>query len=50
MNARHSMSSVWGGVVLNSFCRPIRAMSLLKSPHNMYVWFGCVVICCVIFC
>ena len=40
MNAHHSISSIWGGVVLNSFCLPIRAISLLKSPHSMCVWFG----------
>ena len=44
MNVRHSMSSVWGGVWLYSFCRPIRAMSLLKFPHSIYVWSGCVAI------
>ena len=37
MNARHSVSSVCGGVVMYSFWRPIRAMSLLKSPHNICV-------------
>ena len=50
MNVRHSISSVWGGVVLNSFCLPIRAISLLKSPHSMCVWFGCELSWCVIFC
>ena len=29
-------------VNLCSFYRPISAMSLLKSPHNIHVWFGCV--------
>ena len=48
MNALHSVSSVCGGVVFWSLCRPIRAISLLKSPHRMWVWFGCAVICCVI--
>ena len=37
VNVRHFMSSIWGGVVLNSFCLPIIAMSVLKSPHSMYV-------------
>ena len=35
--------------MLCSFCRPIRAMSLLKSPHNMCIWLKCVVVCCVMF-
>ena len=35
MNVRHSISSVCGGVMLDSFCLPIRAMSLLKSLHSM---------------
>ena len=46
----HSMSSSCGGVNLCSFCRPISAMSLLKSPHNMYVWFGCASICSLMVC
>lgn len=50
VNARHSISYGCGGVVLWSFCRPIKAISILKSPHRMYVWFGYVVICCVIVC
>jgi hypothetical protein len=29
VNFLHSMSSVCGGVVLNSFCLPIKAISLL---------------------
>ena len=28
----------------------MRAMSLLKSPHKMCVWFGWLVVCCIIFC
>ena len=49
----HSISSSCGGVNLCSFCRPISAMSLLKSPHSMYVWFGCasiysLMVCCVV--
>ena len=50
MNVRHSISSTCGGVVLYSFWRPIRAMSLLKSPHIICVWFGWLVVCCVMFC
>ena len=50
MNVRHSMSSGCGGVVLWSLYRPIRAMSLLKSPHKMWMWFGCAMVCCVISC
>ena len=50
VKALHSVSSVCGGVMFRSLCRPIRAISLLKSPHSMWVWFGCVVICCVISC
>jgi len=45
VNARHSMSSVCGGVMVCSFWRPIRAMSSLKSLHSMYVCVGCFVIC-----
>lgn len=40
-----SISSGCGGVVLCSFCRPIRAMSLLKSPHSMCMWLGCIAVC-----
>ena len=40
VNARQFMSSISGGVIVCSFWRPIRAMSLLKSPHNMCVWCG----------
>ena len=50
VNVRHSISSVCGGVVVCSFCLPIRAMSLLKSPHRMCMWFGWFVACCVMFC
>ena len=25
-------------------------MSLLKSPHNMCIWFGWSMVCCVMFC
>ena len=50
VNVRHSMSSAWGGVMLCSFWRPIRAMSLLKSPHRMCAWFECLLICCVMIC
>ena len=35
MNVRQSMSSICGGVMSDSFCLPIRAMSLLKSPHSV---------------
>jgi hypothetical protein len=36
--------------MLESFCRPMKAISLLKSPHSIWKWFGCVMICCVICC
>ena len=49
-NVRHSMSSSCGGVVVYSFCLPIRATSLLKSPQRMCVWFGWLVVCWVMFC
>lgn len=49
VNARHFVSYGCGGVIL-SFCQPIRAISLLKSPHRMCLWFGCVVIFSVMFC
>ena len=50
MNVCHSMSSACGGVMSVSFVLPIRAMSLLKSPHSICKWFGCALICCVICC
>jgi hypothetical protein len=50
VNARHSIFSACGGVVMYSFCLPIRAMSLLKSPHSMCMWLGWLLVCCVIFC
>ena len=50
VNVRHSISSACGGVVMYPFCRPMRAISLLKSPHKMCVWFGWFVVCCIIFC
>ena len=40
INARHSIFAACGGVVMYSFCLPIKAISLLKSPHTMCVWFG----------
>ena len=40
----HWMSSSCGGVLVLLFCLPISAMSRLKSPHKMYVWFGCAAI------
>ena len=43
----HWMSSCDGVLVL-LFCLPICAMSRLKSPHKMYVWFGCAAIWLVI--
>ena len=46
----NNMSSSCRGVNLCSFCRPISAMSLLKSPHSMYVWFGCASICSLMVC
>ena len=48
--ALHVWSSSYGGVYLNSFWRPISAMSLLKFPHNICVWFGCESICILIVC
>ena len=42
--AFHIRSSSLGGVFPCSFCRPMRAISLLKSPHSMYVLFGYAVI------
>ena len=50
VNVCHSISSACGGVITYSFCLPIRAMSLLKSPHRISVWFGWLVFCCVMFC
>ena len=50
INIFHSMSSACGGVVMYSFCRPIKAISLLKSPHTMCMWFGRLVVCCVMLC
>ena len=50
VNACQSTSSTSGGVIVCSFWRPIRAMSLLKSPHSMCVWCGWFVICWVMFC
>ena len=50
VSVRHSISSACGGVVLCSFWRPIRAMSLLKSPQRMCAWFEYLLICCVIVC
>ena len=49
----HFRSSSCGGVNLCSFCLPISAISLLKSPHRIYVWFGCVsisllMVCCMV--
>ena len=42
-----------GGMNLCSFWRPISAISLLKSLHSIYVWFGCasiyiLVVCCMV--
>jgi hypothetical protein len=48
VNVRHSISSVCRGVMLELFCRPMRAISLLKSPYSIWEWFGCAMICCVI--
>ena len=44
----HWMSSSCGGVWLLLFCLPVSAISLLKSPHKMCVWFGCAFIWLVI--
>ena len=38
-----------GGYIL-VFFRLISAMSLLKSPHNMCMWFGCESICILMVC
>ena len=46
----HIRSSSCRGVNLCSFCLPISAISLLKSSHNIYVWFGCVSICLLMVC
>ena len=35
--------------MMYSFCRPISAMSLLKSPHRMCIWFGWLVVWFVMF-
>ena len=32
------------------FCRPTSAISLLKSPHSICIWFGCAFICALMFC
>ena len=45
-------SSSCGGVILCSYCLPISVISLLKSPHSMCVWLGCVsisplMVCCI---
>ena len=37
VNARHSMSSGCGGVMLWSLWRPIKAISMLKLPHTICV-------------
>ena len=49
----HLRSSSCGGVNLCSYCLPISAISLLKSPHSMFVWFGCMsisllMVCCIV--
>ena len=46
----YNRSSSCGGVNLCSFYRPISAISLLKSPHSIYVWFGCASICILMVC
>ena len=46
----HNRSSSCGGVNLCSFCHPISTISLLKSPHRIYVWFGCASICILMVC
>ena len=38
------------GLYLNSFWHPISAISLLKSSHNICLWFGCESICILIVC
>ena len=44
----HWMSSSCGGTLLLLFYLPVSAISLLKSPHKMCVWFGCAIIWLVI--
>ena len=46
----HLKSSSCGGVILCSYCLPISAISLLKSPHSMCVWLGCVSISFLMVC
>ena len=46
----HTRSFSCGGMNLCSFCRPISAISILKSPHSIYVWFECVSICILMVC
>ena len=46
----HSRSSSCGGVNLCSLCCLITAISLLKSLHSIYVWFGCASICILMVC
>ena len=50
VNTSHCVSSAWGRVLLFSFCLPMSAMSLLKSPYSIYVWFGYVLICVCMSC
>ena len=49
----HLRSFSCGGVNLCSYYLPISAIFLLKSPHSIYVWFGCVsisllMVCCIV--
>ena len=46
----HNRFSSCGGVNLCSFSCPTSAMSLLKSLHNIYVWFGCASVCILMVC
>ena len=46
----HNGSSSCEGMNLCSFWRPISAMSLLKSPHSICMWFGCASICILMVC
>ena len=46
----HVRSASYGGIYLNSFWHPISAISLLKSPHNIYAWFEYESICILMVC
>ena len=46
----HTRSSSCRGVNLCSLCHPISAISLLKSPHSIYMWVGFASICVLMVC